>query len=167
MVRHRGVIMDWLIIIIKGTAIFLTISIFFMLGHGFGTGTFNLNVLTKKSIQPIDCNLETLTKSVECLNADFNSWFVYNLSNIGKTLPESDLKALGGVCTHATEWYKQHLDSFGYLTQKIIIYPKELLLSGHQFLIAYDEKVNSYCLIDQDLIKCVKLGQVELEVDND
>ena len=147
--------LDWELIF-KRTLTTLIIILSLWVGFGIGRGYIELPTLAKKNIEVSDCNLKTIQESVYCLNVDFNSWFVYNDSNTGIKLTEADLKASGGVCSHASEWYQKHLDSFGFLTRSLSIYSDETTI-GHRFLIAYDKKIDNYCLIDQGLVQCFQL----------
>ena len=144
--------------LLKSFYLSLIFLFFLLLGFGIGKGYIELPTLAKKNIELSDCNLETLVESVNCLQADFITWYVFNSTNTGKMLTEADLKASGGVCSHATEWYQKHLNSFGFLTQAISIYPKEPNQIGHEFLIAYDKTVDNYCLIDQRIVTCFYMG---------
>lgn len=82
----------------------------------------------------------------------------YNYTVRDDTIKElSDIKSNGGDCYDYTMLYKSYLDSNGYITEEINIYPGTGK-DGHSFLIAYDKSFNKYCKLDQLYVDCLKLG---------
>ena len=89
-----------------------------------------------------------------CLSEEFSSWFHYNLSQINKNLSTEELKASGGVCSHASEWYYQQARNLGLQAMKVTIFNNKGDYS-HQVAIIYDgEKggITEYCIADQKSI---------------
>lgn len=102
------------------------------------------------------CSNQSFMQAIRCLNSDFSSWFKYNVSNIDKELSEADFKALGGVCSQASEWYVKSADKLGFYGITVKLFSNSPV--GHEIAILYDENISSYCVIDQELIVgCQKL----------
>jgi hypothetical protein len=140
------------------TLILVMVVSAFFLGFGFGKGKYKLDLLNNIKPYTDSCDYDDLSKVVECLNHEFNSFYVYNLSQAGKTLNEEQLREQGGVCTHATEWYEERLNNLNIRTMSITMWPIDTkIYSGHIFLIAYDDTIDTYCWIDQYDYKCVRL----------
>jgi hypothetical protein len=140
--------------------VFLSVLICGMIGYGLGIGAININMLKDISNNE-HCNNSSLADTLACLNNDFISWYEFNLSNTRNELSEEQFIEQGGVCTHATNWYDKRLKERGFNTKIITLLPREGLLEeyGHQFLIAYDDKVDIYCIVDQVTYKCTRLSQ--------
>lgn len=114
--------------------------------------------LTKENYPAnIDCNNLSFQNTVKCLNNNFNSFYKYNITNKGKKITEEQLYKEGGVCSHASDWYKIRFDALGFNAKKIDIYSND---SGHEFIVAYDEGLNNYCVIDQrEIMGCARLTE--------
>ena len=99
-------------------------------------------------------NLNDTVSVAYCLNQEFSSFFVYNISNAKKRLNETMLELEGGVCTHAAEWYKAKLESMGFRAVKVGVYVNETV--GHTYTRL--EAKDAYCSLDQDDIHCFRYG---------
>lgn len=100
-----------------------------------------------------NCSNLSLSQTASCLRSELSNWYYYNYSNIGKDLTLEQLKKEGGVCTHYTAWYIKQMSDYGFYAQKVYID-----LNGtyaHAFAVA--SMNNTYCILDQTIIKCVDL----------
>lgn len=150
--------MDKIIFILRVSLILSLTSLVFVVGFGFGSKAFELPILKETNIN-YNCESDNIKDSLRCLNKEFNSFYVYNLSNQNLTLSEDEFRNVGGVCTHATTWYKNKLDSLGYQTKEVSLYPIDIKYSGHRFLITYDNYVNTYCIVEQNKYYCEDLAK--------
>lgn len=105
-----------------------------------------------KGIEYSECNNESIFDFVECLNKDFNEFYKYNESNMGKILSFKEFKEQGGVCIHASVWYIKQLKNKGYEITPLIINRFEKQ-GSHAFVIASSKE--GYCLMEQGESFCV------------
>lgn len=147
------------ILLLKISVAIMIISIaglIFMVGYGFGTGEFNLKLLSKP-ISTTGCSNQSLSDAIECLNTNLTSWFKYNINQTGKTLSELDFVTFGGVCVHASEWYVSKVQELGYNAKTITIVGDKGAI-GHMFAVAWNDNVSEYCVIDQTSYDCRRLA---------
>jgi len=153
----KGSTWDLIVLFGQASVVILLCTMFLLMGYGFGTNEFSLNILSKMD-NSSNCPNSSIAEAVTCLNSDFKGWFEYNTNNTGKILTEDDLRVEGGVCTHATTWYNNKLTAMGYRTREVYMLPDDLVNeTGHVFLVAYDTKVNNYCVIDSYTFTCMRL----------
>lgn len=136
---------------------FLTFMIGLYIGQE-GIESFTMKNILKDNTQPLLCSNLSLEQTVACLNNNFNSWYIYNLSNVNMSYNESSLKSLGGVCWHAATWYDNKLQALNYSTLHVTLRLKEIGHAGHEFLVTWNENVSEYCIVDQRSVKCQKLS---------
>jgi hypothetical protein len=119
-----------------------------ILGVSILFGYFTLGNLS--GMPYVDCSKSDLIKTVDCLNEEFNSFYIYNNSNTQKILTFSEFKDQGGVCTHASIWYGKQLKKMGYEITPVVTNRREK--TAHGFLVVSSKE--SYCVIDQNLYQC-------------
>ena len=128
----------------------LTIS--FSIGLKFGSNQWTTGKL--QGLIGIDknqtCSNLSLQEATVCLNNELSSWWQYNLTNINKTLSEAELKAFGGVCSHAAKWYVEKAQSLGFLGKEVKFWGDPEL--GHDIALLYDRNLTQYCFVDQKTI---------------
>lgn len=95
------------------------------------------------------CNMHNIVIDAGCFNRYVNSFYHYNISNVGKSLSFKQLKEEGGVCRHYTDIYNQIGEEMGYKTKEIDIRYKNM---SHVFSLIYNE--DGYCLLDQVSYYC-------------
>lgn len=149
--------LDFILTVMKIIFIIDMAAFIFLIGYSYGSGNL-LETALKKSNVSTNCSQSSLVDTIECLNNDFNTWYVFNLSNVGKELNESQFKSSGGVCSHATDWYLDRLDSLNYSTMRLSLKPQNKSEYGHAFLVAWDYNLNTYCVIDQRYYTCRSLS---------
>ena len=103
-----------------------------------------------------NCSNLSLTDTASCLNKELKSFYNYNLSNIGKHLTLEELKAQGGVCSHASNWYKDNIDNSTTYSSKYVYLSEVGNSSSHVFIIMYGEE--GYCILDQRFKLCNLYG---------
>lgn len=128
----------------------------------------SINIIQAKSLKQnnfikSDCTGMDLLNSADCLNKELSSWWKYNHSNSklfwnnGHPIIDWDtIKIQGGVCWHAAEWYADQLDSLGFKIKKEKMYG-EGNVPAHEVVLAWDNNVSEYCILDQKAIKCWSL----------
>ena len=99
-------------------------------------------------------HLNNTVLTAYCLNDKLNSFFIYNMSNVGKALTEDQLKEEGGVCSHFARWYRDHLTALGLNAKEVDIDVNKT--SGH--VIAMVEEEDAYCVLDQTDVWCFPYG---------
>lgn len=95
------------------------------------------------------CNTGKIIIDASCFNRYVNSFYNYNISNLGKALSFETLKTEGGVCRHYTDVYNQAASEMGYITKDIGIKYKNM---SHVFSLIYNE--DGYCVMDQASYYC-------------
>lgn len=104
-----------------------------------------------KGMNQIDCQ-GNIFETVDCLNTEFNSFFKFNESNVGKRLTNQEFESQGGVCLHSAIWYQKQLKGLGYETFITPLNTRQDI--AHVVLIASSKE--GYCLIDQGYYTCVE-----------
>lgn len=112
--------------------------------------TINLSVKSKSNCS----ELNNTVMIAYCLNEEFNSFYFYNISNSGKSLNEEELKEEGGVCSHASKWYKERLQSMGFRAKEEKVFVNQTV--GHVY--TRFEAEDAYCILDQTDIFCFPYG---------
>ena len=102
------------------------------------------------------CSSYNLFNASYCVNEQINTFYLYNLSNRGKILNYSSLRSSGGTCVHYTKLITRIMEKLGFKVEEVSFYNDDRI-EGHIFNIVYDANVNGYCLMDSNLIECVKL----------
>jgi hypothetical protein len=99
------------------------------------------------------CDGLGLIDTADCLNDEVNKIFKYNISNKGKSLTDTELIEMGGVCHHYAKIYKEEGERLGFKTQ----YVKFALQGegGHIFTLLINEE--GYCILDQTEKFCIEL----------
>jgi hypothetical protein len=77
-------------------------------------------------------------------------FYKFNVSNHLRNLNESELKDLGGVCWHYTNWYQAQLKDSPYNLKEVLIDINKT--TKHKFLIS--SNTDGYCILDQFVVKC-------------
>lgn len=104
------------------------------------------------NVNQTNCSGMKLEDTTECLNNKLTKFFYYNISNSGKQLTESEFIEQGGVCSHASEWYKEQIMLIGnFSVTDIIIRTGKI---KHQFVIV--SNYEGYCILDMQYYNCVK-----------
>jgi hypothetical protein len=145
------------LIISKVILIVSLISLAFTIGLGTGKGYF---FNSRPLATPVSScnNMTDLPSFSMCLHANFTSWYVYNLSNVDKSLTEDELRIQGGVCSHASNWYISEAKQLGYYGATCEFRAKDMSV-GHVFAVLYDVNLNEYCILDQQvMLGCVKFS---------
>lgn len=62
------------------------------------------------------CNEDDIFLDAHCINEYVKSFYKYNISNSGKDLSFEELKEVGGVCSHWSEYFCSVGNSLGYYT---------------------------------------------------
>ena len=153
---------------ISRTTIVFLILYSLLIGFASGVITYKHNpelFIIKPTEEGINnsCKNDTLIGLSECLNSELRSFWKYNISTKNSYLSDDELKESGGVCWHATDWYKKRVELGGYWAEEVTIITGNV---SHQFLIASSN--NSYCLLDQEIISCYDLivsNNNKIEVD--
>ena len=104
-----------------------------------------------------ECKSDSLTKTSYCLNDVLKDFYKYNISNIGADLTFDELKEIGGVCSHYSDYYSELGKMYGFQVETIRL-PLPTIEGtkyAHKFVILHDPN-QGYCLLDQKNIKCVK-----------
>jgi len=114
---------------------------------------FQLVVLQEQP-QPESLVKLSLEQTVYELRDELEGWYNYNLTNKGKTLSEEELKELGGVCKHYSEWYTSESKKKGFQAIDVIINTGN---RTHMFSVISDH--TGYCIADQTRVKCLGLGK--------
>lgn len=124
-----------------------------LIGLFIATFLFYLNYykFQFKGMNQIDCQGD-IFETVDCLNAEFNSFYVFNYSNAGKRLTNQEFESQGGVCLHSAIWYQKQLSGLGYETFITPVNTRQDI--AHVVLIASSKE--GYCLIDQGYYTCVE-----------
>ena len=116
-----------------------------------------------------NCSGMNLLFTTECLNKELSSFYFYNISQVGKELKESELRESGGVCSSASEYYKEKAETLGYYgtTCDFDVYKDSNgTLHRHEIAIISGEDKNdskiSYCILDQkSIVGCNELMKLE------
>jgi hypothetical protein len=133
----------------------------FCLGAIFGACLFMLGLLASdifySPINDIDivngdfsCSNLSLDKTASCLHEELSSWFKYNESNVYSYFPLRNIdweviKKEGGVCWHASEWYKNRAREIGYLSSTYqLLNPNG---ENHEIALIWNDE--GYCVLDQ------------------
>lgn len=136
----------------------LLILIFINLGVGAFTLGYNFKGIksdTKEFIQiklfsnDTNCRGMDLFMTSECLNQQFKEFFFYNASQKGKEINLTELKRDGGVCSHASKYYKDSAEELGFYGTTCImkVYVKNDTLQQHE--IAIISNIDGYVVLDQ------------------
>ena len=94
-----------------------------------------------------DCNKLNLVDTANCLRNQINKFYKYNITNIEKELTLEEFKNEGGVCSHATDWFKEKVETLGFNFKDIKIETDRKY--GHELGIMSNEE--GYCVLDQDM----------------
>ena len=153
----------------KGFIVFLIVGICFFIS-GYITaddGKIIYNLQYKLLTRPIrqDFNetwcidTKTLFEASYCLKNNLMGYYKYKV-RIGEnnTYNITDILQNGGDCTEYSYFYKTMLERLGYKTENIIMYPKDNDYFGHMFVLAYDNNVNEYCILDQMNVECYDIS---------
>lgn len=100
-----------------------------------------------------DCSGQDLRNTSYCLNNKLKEFYNYNMSNAGKKMTEEELKKMGGVCSHYSEWYKSQAEKLGFEVT-LVTMPINATMS-HEVAIISDD--SGYCLEDQTIVTCWRL----------
>ena len=103
-----------------------------------------------------DCKNMDLEKTAECLRKEVSQFYNYNISNWKNKLTIDELKTMGGVCQHYTDYYLMRLKEIGFDSSSLIIPIGNN--ATHIFAVISNEE--GYCILDQTIIKCVELGNI-------
>jgi len=156
---------DYLDLVLIGAVIF---SLTF-LGVYFYFDKPTQEVILNEVIDDITiCENKSLVDTSECLKDYVSTFFFYNISQKGKTLTEEELKQSGGVCSSASEYYKQKAESLGFYgtTCDMDVYKSNGTLHRHE--IAIISNYEGYIILDQkDLIGIGYFDINESEVENE
>ena len=115
-------------------------------------GFFSNKVIDSENSFLTKCNNTDLFNASECLNKELNTFYKYNITNVGKVMTETELIKFGGVCEHYSNWYAFNLKAMGFrVDQKLLVQDasKKFL---HKFAIAYSKY--GYCILDQMALNC-------------
>lgn len=113
----------------------------------------SINRLTSTNVKN-NCNNLSLDMTANCLNNQLKLFFKYNITNLDREMNLSELKELGGVCWHYSQFYYDNIDTTRFFREKIIMDTSNE--STHQITIISDK--TGYCILDQTNYNCVKLG---------
>lgn len=97
------------------------------------------------------CESDDLLYSVYCLRRQLMEFYNYNLTNVGQVLSLDELKTVGGVCSHYSNWYMQNLKSFGFYSDTMVINTENY---SHEVAIAWNQDYRHICLIEQWKVTC-------------
>ena len=115
----------------------------------FMSNILNGKLVLSEATTPGCLNL-SLEDTASCLKNEMQGFYKYNLSNVGKTMNFSTLEREGGVCSHYSDWYAEHIDKKKfYVTQPIIEIDK---MTSHKFTIM--SNAEGYCILDQMNVIC-------------
>lgn len=95
------------------------------------------------------CTGMDLFTTAECLNDELNTWFNYNMTNVGKKLSLDELKRVGGVCDQYSDFYLEKAEELGFYGKKVVF---DVGNSSHAIAIISDR--TGYCLLDQINMQC-------------
>jgi len=111
--------------------------------------------LSEVSEQGIDkcANLDIFDTS-NCLRKEVGEFYNYNISNVGKTMTNEELKIEGGVCSHYADYYGGRIKELGFNYNRISIEAGEDF--NHAFAAISNDK--GYCILDQIKIFCFKFA---------
>lgn len=98
-----------------------------------------------------NCQSNDLLYSAFCLRKELLTFYNYTINNTSKLLNLDELKTLGGVCSHYSNWYNQNMQSLGFYSQTVTIQTNS---SIHEFTLSWDEHFNHICILDQGVIVC-------------
>jgi len=103
------------------------------------------------------CQDKDLRGTTSCL-VDYVDTF-YNFTPT-EDIPQSfeSLKENGGDCYDYSILYKDMATSLGYNAKTVLFYGEDM---GHQITLVWDDNIDTYCLIDQQVSACVDLGDYE------
>lgn len=138
----------------------------------------NVNIKNMLSnVNNYNCDNLSLLDTSECLNNDLKRFFKYNLSNAGKEIDLEKLKNEGGVCSHASNWYKESLVNIGYKYKKQdeILFNDEVDYKGYvtecrmsvdktnSHIITITSNKEGYCILDQIRKECIEFQGREVK----
>lgn len=107
------------------------------------------------------CYSDSLSESAYCLKEQVEEFYNYNLTNKDKTLTDTQLKEIGGVCKHYAEYYKEKMLDIGFYA-KTISFPLDKNVSH---MIAIASVSDSYCVLDQLSIDCYYFPRDKIEIE--
>ena len=119
-------------------------------------GLFGYYVFANLNGMPyVDCSKNSVVDAVECLNANFSSFYIFNQSNSGKRLSFKEFKSQGGVCIHSAIWYGKQLRKLGYEISPVLVNTRNEI--SHAFIIVSSSE--AYCIVDQNMYQCWEFGE--------
>lgn len=116
---------------------------------------FQINSLTGNDNEITNCSNLSLEDTANCLNRELNKFYIYNESNINKTLNFTEFEQQGGVCHHATEWFNAKATELGFYSKRIDFWINQTKV-GHTISLIADK--TGYCILDQKTYHCWRTG---------
>lgn len=130
------------------------------------------NEITKESINT-SCKGMNLFNTSYCLQDQLDLFYKYNISNAGRKLTDEQLKNIGGVCEHFSNWIKQRFIDLGakerdcndpgkmekessrlYVTQCLMGVDNQ---TSHKITIA--SNTEGYCSFSNNHVYCERFAQ--------
>ena len=134
---------------------------FTILGICISFAVIQLNIklpeLAQSKYVEQNCNQTDLFLNAECLNNQLSSWWFYNISNVGKELNLSELKQMGGVCSHAANWYYENINKSLFRATKVHFDIDDKT----RHIITLISNSQGYCNLDMKSITCFKMGGIK------
>lgn len=137
----------------KNESLYMIIGVLlFVIGYLSAMFVYNLPSNTNLTSEVKDnCDNISLFLTADCLNNQVKSFFKYNITNINKEMNLSELKELGGVCWHYSQYYYDNINSNKFYKKMISMDIDEK--SAHMVTLISDE--TGYCILDQSNYNCI------------
>ena len=107
-------------------------------------------IFEREIINSTNCSGLDLDATAFCLNKELDSFYFYNISNQGKILSPEEFKSEGGVCSHASEYYKQRAEDLGFYAEYVTFH----INSTNYHAVTVISNDRGYCFMDQAAYHC-------------